>query len=533
MHPCLQTDDIVRLICAEVTYGSLAALAVTSRVFQPHALDVLWRFQGSIRPLLQCFPSDLWEYRVSEYVRNEETTAANTLHLRRAIKPSDWDRVNVYSSRIRCLTLPEVPEVDAEFLKELRASLEGKPLLPRVTCLSWKITNDSIVPFIHLFLSHSTTMLLLWPSPLMTEVSRNLKALLPNLTYVFIFPPESSIPSEFKMVSSIAGDAICQYSDLRSVLIPDVDQKCALHLATMPKLERLYLEHVQDRDHGRSSLDLPKDGFPALVSLSVASETISLAPELFRAMSTSPIERLVVRHFHTPTPAQWTELYATLGSRDSLEYIKISQEWPDASPFFPAPIAPSLLRPLLSSPNITTVILCTTGGIDIDDDILRSMALSWPHLEYLTLTTPNLMSPFVPRATLDSLATFVTHCPELCGLEYRLDARIPPEFVQTPDHRIWNDEITTLSLLDSPVANTEMVASFLLNLFPSLEMITISSPLTPDADSTFSAWFKVHSSMERVSSLRRPCNQDIQLLARDWTLEHTHSGQLLVPTYQY
>ncbi|KAJ7509445.1 hypothetical protein B0H11DRAFT_1900866 [Mycena galericulata] len=71
MHRCLYTEDIVRLLCAQLFHGNrggLSTVALTSRTFHPHALDFLWREQTSMKPLLKCFPSALWEY--SDYVQH-------------------------------------------------------------------------------------------------------------------------------------------------------------------------------------------------------------------------------------------------------------------------------------------------------------------------------------------------------------------------------------------------------------------------------------------------------------------------------
>jgi hypothetical protein len=41
--------------------GSVYNLAITCRAFQEPAMDVLWRVQMSLVPLVKCLPTDLWE----------------------------------------------------------------------------------------------------------------------------------------------------------------------------------------------------------------------------------------------------------------------------------------------------------------------------------------------------------------------------------------------------------------------------------------------------------------------------------------
>ena len=64
MHPCLNVDEIVRLIACElVTSGRKATavcLACCSRSLQEPVLDVLWATQAELSPLFKCFPGDVW-----------------------------------------------------------------------------------------------------------------------------------------------------------------------------------------------------------------------------------------------------------------------------------------------------------------------------------------------------------------------------------------------------------------------------------------------------------------------------------------
>ncbi|KAJ7135893.1 hypothetical protein C8R44DRAFT_769252 [Mycena epipterygia] len=535
MHPCLYTEDIVRLICAQVFHDNhpdLVALALTAHHFHPHALDFLWRVQTSLKPLIQCFPSDLWEDRNSEYAQPMGVATmihcTSTIHLRRPIKPSDWERVNVYSSRIRYLKLGPVPELDASLMKGLQMCLGGRPLLPRLSRLSWKITDDIIFPLIRLFLAPTITTFELWPqgSSGMVELFQELKTTLPNLSQIAIFPLQWTHESE-GVVRSVACDTICQWDDLQNVLLLDVDHKSAMHLAQLPNLKRLMLENVQDGDLSPAPFEgMPLDGFSSLTNLVMKSQTITLATNLFRAMSkSSPVERIIVDHTCAPTIQQWTECYEALAGNccpSFLKIVRISQYWHDAAHTPSSSIGPDILCRLLSFPNITTVVLRNDDGFDIDDNILGLMAVSWPQLECFTLATSDLMSPFTPRATLDSLALFVAHCPHIYHLEYRIDARIPPRSIQQSKNRARNEVLYTLHLLDSPVANPEQVASFLMELFIKLEMICISSPWNEEEGSTCAAWLRVARSMGDFPSLRRTCNEHAQapiLFCRDHLLE--------------
>ncbi|KAJ7135782.1 hypothetical protein C8R44DRAFT_729341 [Mycena epipterygia] len=272
---------------------------------------------------------------------------------------------------------------------------------------------------------------------------------------------------------------------------------------------------------------MPLDGFPSLANLVMNSQTVTLATNLFRAMSkSSPVERVIVDHTRAFTIQQWTECYEALAGNccpSFLKIVRISQYWPDQAHTPSTPIEPDILCRLLSFPNMTTLVLRNADGFDIDDNIFGLMAVSWPQLECFTLATSDLMSPFTPRATLDSLALFVAHCPHIYYLEYRIDTRIPPRPIQQPKNRAQNEVLYTLHLLDSPVANPEQVASFLMDLFVKLEMICISSPWNEEEGSTCVAWLRVARFMGDFPSLRRTCSEHAQappiLFCRDHLLE--------------
>ena len=64
MHPCLNVDEILRLLAhvlvasgAKTTAGALASCRKT---FEEPMLDELWRTQDRLIPLLKCFPRDIW-----------------------------------------------------------------------------------------------------------------------------------------------------------------------------------------------------------------------------------------------------------------------------------------------------------------------------------------------------------------------------------------------------------------------------------------------------------------------------------------
>ena len=64
MHPCLNVDEIVRLIAGKLieskTNATAVALACCRKSFEDPVLDVLWGTQDKLLPLLKSLPGDVW-----------------------------------------------------------------------------------------------------------------------------------------------------------------------------------------------------------------------------------------------------------------------------------------------------------------------------------------------------------------------------------------------------------------------------------------------------------------------------------------
>ena len=64
MHPCLNVDEIIRLIAFELVTSQAKATAVSfacnSKNFEDPVLDTLWETQDELLPLLKSLPIDIW-----------------------------------------------------------------------------------------------------------------------------------------------------------------------------------------------------------------------------------------------------------------------------------------------------------------------------------------------------------------------------------------------------------------------------------------------------------------------------------------
>ncbi|KAH7904650.1 hypothetical protein BJ138DRAFT_1119210 [Hygrophoropsis aurantiaca] len=84
--------------------NDLVSMALTYRAWCDPALDILWRTQVSLRPLLRTFPEDLWKeitnVAVIQRRTDPSTVCHNYMELARDVVPADWSRPLLYARRI-------------------------------------------------------------------------------------------------------------------------------------------------------------------------------------------------------------------------------------------------------------------------------------------------------------------------------------------------------------------------------------------------------------------------------------------------
>ena len=115
--------------------------------------------------------------------------------------------------------------------------------------------------------------------------------------------------------------------------------------------------------------------------------------------------------------------------------------------------------------------------LPIDDDELVSLARHWPHLWSLRLLT------LVPHGypwdsgkyvTLRGLASLVECCPRLRWIYLPLDARQVPADIPHRSMVVPLLPVTLIRFVDSPINNPQLVADFLVRVFPSLPCVSHS-----------------------------------------------------------
>jgi hypothetical protein len=72
MHPCLNVDEILRLLACELfaleAKATAVSLACCCKGFEDPVLDALWGTQDRLFPLLKSFPEDVWKVESGRFV---------------------------------------------------------------------------------------------------------------------------------------------------------------------------------------------------------------------------------------------------------------------------------------------------------------------------------------------------------------------------------------------------------------------------------------------------------------------------------
>ena len=167
MHPCLYVDEIVRLIAYELVAFNVratsVALACCCKTFEDLVLDVLWKTQSRVLPLLKSLPRDVWDEggcRVSAPTTYSLSSLNYLIQksFKRLPTTLELARFRKYAGRIRTLEKQcNGHYIPQEVFSALQLCATGERLLPNLkTLYLWCITKESISS-IPLFISPITT----------------------------------------------------------------------------------------------------------------------------------------------------------------------------------------------------------------------------------------------------------------------------------------------------------------------------------------------------------------------------------------
>ncbi|KAJ7468717.1 hypothetical protein FB451DRAFT_1560408 [Mycena latifolia] len=491
MHPCLRIPEIIRIVVEKAAeefdssedadnilapppmrpYGSVALsrLARTCRQFQDPALDVLWREQSSILPLLKCFPAHLWEHDTGK----SGWRALTTFNFRTGISPMDWDRVLFYSHRIE--EMSPGYHLTSEVLESLNVSLPTACFFPNLKDLSWD-ANDECFPFIRLFLGPKITAISLFcPStPARLSLLPYMALKFPSLTQVVISGGTSTTHQSEKR--EVCSAFVLALKKVHVLSLPYIGQEAYRHLACLPTLESLTIGSLRELAFPGN---VDQASFTGLRSLSISTPILEFGTNFLKQLSEAPLKCLELSSDCLHRAVELERFLTTLRdncARRSLVSLDICIDAEsvvgNAAPY---EITLTVLRPLLAFTHLQRVALVSPPGFSMDDNDMAELSRAWPQLEFLDLSMATASSRTSSTVTISALAHFARHCPRLSNLTLGMNSTglVESDAYPAPhEPRTRQTALKILCVLFSPIDSPALVARFLSGMFPSLRGVS-------------------------------------------------------------
>ncbi|KAJ7469577.1 hypothetical protein FB451DRAFT_1255036 [Mycena latifolia] len=471
MHRCLTILEIVEMICSNLeptsspAHKALAVLARTSPVFSGPALDVLWKTQTSLVPLLRCMPPDLFEISPSTDHWNR------AWRLARPILATDWERSRIYASRVKSFVFSYWSlRGMKDIMPVLGLSVPGGSLFPNLTKLRWTPSVSVEFTQIHIFITPRLTSISFSCSFSHTNLSllSTLATTCPRLSRISV-PFHPNLTQADRATSPF----ICALPCIKSLTMGRPDMLALEHLGRLPTLTSLTLLSV-------SSLSAPSlkpyPTFNHLRDLSVTADAIHLATTFLAMCSGPPLTSLYVSFAACASGAQTEALYNTVKkccSHTSLTTLTLENDLTDSPADGQAGlvITGNFLHILSCFTNLTSLSITSAIGFDLDDATIASLAPAWPQMQQFKLNTSVSSTRPQGRLTLQCLSSLAELWPRLETLQLHFDARRIPES-QSGRAPPMQRSLTSLDVTCSKLSTSAPVARFVSGIFPNLVSIT-------------------------------------------------------------
>ncbi|KAJ6463088.1 hypothetical protein DFH09DRAFT_1492488 [Mycena vulgaris] len=357
----------------------------------------LWGEQNTLRNILGCMPSS----------SVQDIQANHPPHIR-AAHATDWERPLVYSHRVRSLTSMSLL-VDNELrdiLSFVSSSFPGDCLLPNLKTLRWIGSGDD---FFYMRM-----------------------ALAPTLTHpTAIFAP-SCTDGDGDSARSVVSDLTCMLGDIESLNIDVPDLAALEHLARLPTLTCLTVRSFPAASPSTSPLH-----FPALNRLEFDLDNIYPATKFLPNFSDVSLVGLdLTLHYWYPSTALEKFCTAPKAACTHTSLLSLSIDDGQADDISGSEdedaftISIQSIQALFCFRNLTSVVIASKLGFDLDNFAITDLACAWLHVTTLFLISETQRRP---HNSLDCLYSLAQHCPELERLHITFDtSRLPSNASVSP-----------------------------------------------------------------------------------------------------
>ncbi|KAI6045334.1 hypothetical protein EDC04DRAFT_141551 [Pisolithus marmoratus] len=474
MHPCLLITEILHHIIgflesgtdSHSTYrnGDIARLARTCRAFKDPALDVLWRRQCALGPLLKCLPGHLWT-----------RDASDTINLISKPTKNDWLSLRRYSFRIRVFEPNRGPGrllgVSDNTLRAIFSPTVFHALFPSLHILNLEfLANNIALSLLDHVLSPSLIQLRFRiPNHLQPD---DLHELLESVTDRAPSLRVLRIDGYARVLSFVLPSAMRfgRMPYLRTICFPNtlcVPPVSLLQPRQLQHLRVLSLTLTADPVPALRHSDQPV--FPVLQCMKITAHTLDQCCALLRLTASSQLGEISMLYSSQTSEAVMHTFFQEVEkvhsrSRDLHTLVLQHIFTLNSSNLKPFVYSPQTFEPLLACHRLRVLDIRDIGALTIDDAFVAKATLAWPVLEELRLRS----LPWIdsPCTTIASLRELVRGCSRLARLSMAIDARALPE-----ENSAWGSSspLEELNISDSDVGNLEAVERYLKAALPNLK----------------------------------------------------------------
>ncbi|OSX63227.1 hypothetical protein POSPLADRAFT_1139742 [Postia placenta MAD-698-R-SB12] len=529
MHQVVSVAEIFLAICQYVhdddDYPSLAVLARSCRTFYPIAVEVLWRCLENMIPIFRLLPADAWRFKEHSLPFPSNGTI-RVYDLQRRLNASDFTAIMQYAPLVKQIGFRrgsrqysqwlryETDMIPSRALNALVKSLPAPTLFPSIHTLDWSFrslhicrqdydderaetTWDNACLCIGPQLRKVVVDAMLYDDEdevseqsltnFLTRIGNNC----PQLTEIDIkVSPDISdlVFPVTEWVSSLKN----RLARLRRLCCNEIPltESALCHLGgstTLTELNFALTASAAEYWIGAALQSSIQANFPVLRQLHIFTEDSTALLRFMEHTGFPQAETISVYSLESSDGSGITTLFNSVQLRLSpLKVTDLDIELGDSSEVSQDQedilareciVRPHHLHTLLAFRQLRRLHLCGNWSVDYDDALMEQLAVAWPQIEDLGLTSRSYpWGADEVQTSWRSLQSFATHCPRLEKLEIPFMASGytgPPATTNSPAQpqlpKIDRLKVSWI-IIDGPVSEA---AAFLEEILPNLKMFDL------------------------------------------------------------
>ncbi|KAG9044002.1 hypothetical protein FS837_008911 [Tulasnella sp. UAMH 9824] len=417
MHLALSLPEILGHILQNLGPSDLASCTTVSRHFWEEATPVLWEEVtladcAQLLPGVTCteIPTErmgVIGFTIPSRGQRPVDKLRYRVNVKRELQPADWLRFQVHAPLVKQLRLPSSVNHN-EIFPVLKDRGSSDPLFRNLRGLQVEEVEPSHKQskFLSLFTSPTMYRVDVRQSRPDSVLAESVIPAIPRL-----FPALSSLtihlPSYTMRAAETVIDAVKLYSSLSRLDIRTTPQELAQVVELASQMGSL--THATFMGVGNPDNTLPDDSFKLLQSLCVEGRGVEGIRRIASSVTSPDLQRLDVTWAPESTTVSDADYLPSLDRFHKLKILRIN-----------APVSfflQSCLAPTLNCHGLEEVsIRCRSS--DFSQEVLRTMAQSWPRLRHLDLAPAGPVLTGIP--SLGMLRCFAEFCPGLESLSARV-----------------------------------------------------------------------------------------------------------------